>query len=75
MSTQVADLVKVSIDEDSVTDIKGMHHKEEDDAVKHGSNSILEDEAERHNGSCHSSPEVGHIHLHRRIAQLPQEDM
>lgn len=51
-----ADLMKVAIDEDAITDIKGMHHKQEDDAVKHGGNGALEDEAEGHNGGGHSCP-------------------
>ena len=67
--TCAADLVQVAIDEDTIPDIKSMYHKQEDDAVKHGRNGILEDEAERHNGSCHCCPQVSHIHLHNRLAQ------
>ena len=65
-----ADLVQISIDEDTVPNIKSVHHKQEDDTVKHGGNSVFEDETERHDGSCHCGPQVCHIHLHSSLAQL-----
>ena len=55
--------MQITIDEDSIAHIKGVHHKQEDDAVKHGGNGALEDEAECHNGCGYSCPEMSHIHL------------
>ena len=55
--------MEVAVDEDAISHVKGMHHKQEDDAVKHGCNGTLEDEAEGHNGSCYSCPQMSHIHL------------
>lgn len=68
---RAADLVQIPIDEDTIPNIKSVHHKQEDDAVKHGGDSVLEDEAERHDGGCHCCPQVSHIHLYNRPAQLP----
>ena len=43
-----------------------MHHKQEDDAVKHGGDGALEDEAEGHDCCCHCCPQMRHIHLKRQ---------
>jgi len=60
-------LVQISIDEYAISHIKSMHHKQEDDAVKHGGNGALEDEAEGNNCCCHCCPQMRHIHLHKPL--------
>ncbi len=59
----LAHLVEVPIDKDAIAHIKGVYHKQEHHAVKHGGNGALEDEAEGNNCCCHRCPEMRHIHL------------